>query len=476
MAQTYPPASIAQLTGASRETIEADAFSLLSLLDKHPSLSIFTRSTTGFQDVCQTYNINSDAAIQPLAVVRPCTEAEVSSIITHCSEHSPRIPMAIRSGGHSMWGISLVQDGVVIDLRALDQVEVAEDNLSVRIGGGITGGALNKKLESIGLCIPTGFCSSVGYAGWALGGGYGVLEGKYGLGCDQILAARVVTASGQVVDTKDDPELLWALRGAGNGNFGVVIELTIKVYPVPAMLAGLLVFSLTEAQSVFANFQNSITKDFPDEFSGDFRCGQMPGQGPVVAMLYSWVQEEKDLTRAKAHLEECKGFGNVLANTVIETTPSQFTMSLAPATTVRRQYHFRTRTVKEITPELVQVFQDVECPVGPSHILSHHAHGEAIKPDPTSCFPNRTRHIVLGINGAASSPLDMEIARVYADKTASQIKDKGLAVDRAYMNFTPPEEYDTELFFGKETTERLKALKNKYDGENVFSKAFPPLA
>ncbi|KAI5458821.1 hypothetical protein BGZ63DRAFT_407204 [Mariannaea sp. PMI_226] len=478
MAQPYPLPSIASLEGASRETVEADAPSLLPLFDKHLSLSAFTRSTASFQDVCQTCNIN--ITIQPLAVLRPRTENEVSSVVAYCAGHSPRIPVAVLSGGHSMWGTCLVQDGIVIDLRALEHVEVAEDKSFARIGGGITGGALNTKLESVGLSTPTGFCTGVGYAGWALGGGYGVLQGKYGLGCDQILAARVVAASGEVVDTKDDPELLWALRGAGNGNFGVVVELTIKVYPQPAMLAGNIAFSMADGQSVFAKFQESITEEFPDEFSGDFLCGYVPGLGPSILMLYTWVQENDDLTKAKAHLEKFQEIGNVLLNTVAETTPAQFASSLDPVTSIRLSYHFRTRTVKGITPELVQIFQDVECPVGPSHIISHHAHGAAIKPDPTSCFPIRTPHIVLGIGAAPPPPhgegsQQMDEARAYSDTLATTIKEKGLALDRAYMNFSPPEEHDTALFYGTEATERLRALKKKYDGENLFLKAYPPL-
>lgn len=218
-----------------------------------------------------------------------------------------------------MWGRSLVEDGVVVDLRALNHVEVAGDRTVARIGGGITGGALIKRLETLGLATPTGFCTGVGYAGWALGGGYGVLQGKYGLGCDQILAARMVTASGDVVDTNDDPELLWALRGAGNGNFGAVVELTIKVYPCPSMLGGYLGYSLTDATKVFAKFQESILEEFPDEFSGDFLCGYVPGLGHSVLMMYTWVQDDHNLSKAKAHLEKFQTIGDVLLNTVAES-------------------------------------------------------------------------------------------------------------------------------------------------------------
>ena len=313
----YPDTTVYAAAGASRETVLADVPLFLPLLDAHPSLTLFTRSTPGFEEVRQVFNAN--IAMQPLVIASPRTEAEVSATISFCSSHSPRMPLAIRSGGHDMWGRSLVQDGVVVDLRNINYVKISEDKTSARIGGGIMGGQLLEHIEKLGYTTPTGFCTGVGYAGWSLNGGYGVLEGKYGLGCDQILAARVVTATGEVVDTKDDPELLWALRGAGNGNFGAVVELTIKIYPQPTMLGGRLVFSLTEIQTVFTNLHQLLVEEFPDEYSGDFLCAYVPQLGHIITLLYTWVQDGKDLTRARAHLEKIQAVGKVLLNDVAES-------------------------------------------------------------------------------------------------------------------------------------------------------------
>ncbi|KAH7130907.1 hypothetical protein EDB81DRAFT_845542 [Dactylonectria macrodidyma] len=463
MAQPYPPSFLDGLEGASRETVEADAPTLVSLLDEHPSLFIFTRSTPSFKEVRQT--CNSTVVTRPLAIVRPRNEVEVSFVVSYCSGHSPRIPLVIRGGGHDMWGRSLVEDGVVVDLRALNHVGVASDQTFARIGGGITGGALIKQLETLDLATPTGFS---------------LVLRKYGLGCDQILAARVVTATGKVVDTNTDPELLWALRGAGNGNFGAVIELTIKVYPCPSMLGGYLGYSLADATNVFAKFQELISEKFPDEFSGDFLCGYVPGLGHSILMLYTWVQDNGDLSKAKTHLEKFQTIGDVLLNTVDETTPYGFASSLDPVTAVILPYHFRTRTVKSITPDLVKIFQEIQGPIGPSHIISHNAHGAAIKPEPGSCFPNRRPHIVFGIGAAPPHPYgpgnpEMDAARTYSNNMAAAIKDRGLALESAYMNFSPPEECDAELFYGKEATERLRALKMKYDSQNIFFKGYPTL-
>lgn len=215
-----------------------------------------------------------------------------------------------------MHGRSLVPDGVVLDMRSLNYVRVSEDKASATLGGGVLFGELQKALDEQGLIAATGFCNGVGYVGCATGGGYGVSGGKYGLGVDQMLGARVVTASGEIVDTDDDAELLWGLRGAGRGNFGVVVEVRITVYPPPNMLGGFLVFPLAEGAKVFGGFAELTGTDFPDAFSGDVAVVKSPEAGPVIMFLFTWLQESEDFALANAYLEKMSGLGTVLMNTV----------------------------------------------------------------------------------------------------------------------------------------------------------------
>ncbi|KAK1149048.1 hypothetical protein N8T08_007725 [Aspergillus melleus] len=128
--------------------------------------------------------------------------------------------MAVRSGGHDFFGRSLTAGGVLLDMRRIKNVSIASDRASVRVGGGIIAGDLQEELDRHGLFTPTGQSKTVGYVSWACGGGYGFYVGSYGFGVDQILEAKVVTASGTVINTREDEELLWALRGAGAGFHG----------------------------------------------------------------------------------------------------------------------------------------------------------------------------------------------------------------------------------------------------------------
>ncbi len=128
MSQTLQDESISNPESVSRSTLVADARLLVPLFDKLPSLLIYTRSSPTFEDVRHLFNYNITA--QPLAIIRPKSEEEVSSVVSFCSSQKPKVPLAIRSGGHDMAGRCLVEDGVVIDIRALNRIELADDKTS----------------------------------------------------------------------------------------------------------------------------------------------------------------------------------------------------------------------------------------------------------------------------------------------------------------------------------------------------------
>jgi FAD/FMN-containing dehydrogenase len=171
------------------------------------------------------------AHLRPAAVVRCATPADVAA--TLAVARGLRLPMAIRSGGHSVAGRSAT-DGIVLDVTPMRSVAVAGDVATV--GAGVRLGGVYDALAEHGRTIPAGCGPSVGIAGLTLGGGLGILGRKHGLTCDQLLRAQVVLANGRVVDCDEhhDGELFWALRGAGGGHFGVVTSLAFRTLPAPA--------------------------------------------------------------------------------------------------------------------------------------------------------------------------------------------------------------------------------------------------
>lgn len=171
------------------------------------------------------------AAVLPQAIVRCATARDVAETIAFADRYG--IELAVRSGGHCFAGHSTGR-GVVVDVSPMRSVRVDGDVAA--IGAGARLGHVYERLDERGRTIPGGTCPSVGVAGLTLGGGLGILGRRYGVTSDRLTAAQVVLASGDVVDCDErrQPDLFWALRGAGTGNFGIVTSLSFRTVPVPA--------------------------------------------------------------------------------------------------------------------------------------------------------------------------------------------------------------------------------------------------
>lgn len=323
---------------STREQIAADAPALRGLAEAHPDLLIYTLSAESYEVLRAYYN--AAATQKPMAIIRPRTEAEVLAVVREV--RAQNIPFGIRVGGHTInFDRAQGQDGVELDLRALDTIAIAEDKKSVRVGGGILSVNLARFLHSHGVTTPHGWCSTVGVAGWALGGGYGWSSAYYGLGVDQVLGARVALAGGEVVDTDDHPDLLWALRGAGNGNFGVVVELRLRLYPETATLCGLVGFPDSEAADVLAGL-GQFERELPVNFSGEMSHMTLPGVGPVLACLFVWTSEDDNLDEGWAFLEKFKALGTPFLNTVaagMMTRSDSLVMMMSLTTCNSRRLH-----------------------------------------------------------------------------------------------------------------------------------------
>jgi FAD/FMN-containing dehydrogenase len=170
----------------------------------------------------------------PAMVAECADEADVAAALAYARARG--VPFVVRGGGHSFAEHS-TSDGLVLDLGALDTITVADGRVTV--GAGVRVGALTDALASRGLVVPAGWCRSVGVVGAVLGGGYGVLGRYYGLGADHLLAARVLLADGRVVTASaaEHPDLFWALRGAGGGNFGIVLSARLRTRPAVPVVA-----------------------------------------------------------------------------------------------------------------------------------------------------------------------------------------------------------------------------------------------
>lgn len=197
---------------------------LKEFLADHPHIAYATPPDPDYASLRESFV--TEKSLNPQVIIRPQSASDIASLLPVLAKTN--IPFAIRTGGHDIFNRSQAHDGVTIDMRDIADIHVSEDTTSAKIGGGVISQTLTEHLETFGLTTPCPVTGTVGYVGWATHGGYGPLSTLYGLGVDQILAAKVATASGEIIDADD--ELLVGIRGAG-GAFGVIVELTIKVYP-----------------------------------------------------------------------------------------------------------------------------------------------------------------------------------------------------------------------------------------------------
>lgn len=168
------------------------------------------------------------------AAIALCTNAdEVSAAISYAKEN--KLAVTVKSGGHCMEGFSCNDGGLVINLSTLNHIEWLSDD-KIKVGPGCTLSQIYDELLPKKKIIPSGSCGGVGVGGLTLGGGYGLFSRKYGMTCDSLEEITMVDGKGNIRTSAQDPELLWACRGGGSGNYGVITDMVFKVHEAPQML------------------------------------------------------------------------------------------------------------------------------------------------------------------------------------------------------------------------------------------------
>jgi FAD/FMN-containing dehydrogenase len=246
---------------------------------------VIRRGTSGFAPAAHVYNELYDGVL-PNLVARPLDAADVHTAVSWGVANS--VPLRARSGGHSYAGYSTLSGGMVLDLRNLRGISVDTRSRTATIGAGSQLIDVYAALAARGVTIPAGSCPSVGIAGHAMGGGMGLAGRQLGLTADNLLSAQIVTADGRLrtASARSDPDLYWALRGGGGGNFGVVTSFTLRVHRVPRTVAGFTVsWPWSQAADALAAWQawgphapSAVTSIFHLSASGGRNLVNVSGQ------------------------------------------------------------------------------------------------------------------------------------------------------------------------------------------------------
>jgi FAD/FMN-containing dehydrogenase len=225
-----------------------------------------------YDEVRKVYNALVDR--HPAVIVRCADVADVLSTVNFAREQ--KLPVSIRGGGHNVAGFAVNDDGVVIDLSPMKGMHVDPARRVVRAEGGVTWGDLDHATHPFGFAVPGGIISTTGIAGLTLGGGIGNLTRTYGLSCDSLLSADVVTADGQLVTASatENPDLFWALCG-GSGNFGVVTSFEFRLQPADTVLAGFIIYPLEIARDAMRNYREFM-RTAPNEVNAYFGFHLIP--------------------------------------------------------------------------------------------------------------------------------------------------------------------------------------------------------
>ena len=235
-----------------------------------------------YDEARKVYNAMIDR--RPALIARSADPADVAKVVAFARDYD--LPLAIRGAGHNGAGLGTVDDGVVIDLSEMKDIQVDPGNRTVRVGGGATWGEVDRATGEHGLATPSGIVASTGVGGLTLGGGLGHLTRMYGLTIDNLLEAEMVLASGEQVraSATEHPDLFWALRGGG-GNFGVVTAFEFRLHEVDTVIAGPTFWPVECGATVLAAYREFLPAA-PRELNGFFAFATVPPAPPFPEPLH----------------------------------------------------------------------------------------------------------------------------------------------------------------------------------------------
>ncbi|MEV6109072.1 FAD-binding oxidoreductase [Streptomyces sp. NPDC051940] len=263
------------------------------------------------------YNTRFDG-LRPAAVAYVSHRGDVAEALAFARAQG--VPVAVRSGGHSYAGYSSGDGRLVIDVSALARTDTGGDTATVGAGARLVD--VYEALAGRGRTIPAGSCPTVGVAGLTLGGGHGVVSRAYGLTCDSLTGATVVTADGRTLECGEgeNEDLFWALRGAGNGNFGVVTELRYRTHPASEIVNCYMTWPWSRAERLVRTWQRWGPEQ-PDELWSAVHLGGRAGEPPTATVLVMSLRDEAGVHTAVDRLADQPGGPGPAASVSVTPVP-----------------------------------------------------------------------------------------------------------------------------------------------------------
>ncbi|WP_340104258.1 FAD-binding oxidoreductase [Rhodohalobacter sp. 8-1] len=384
------------------------------------------------------------------------------------------IEVSIRSGGHSGPGLGLVDDGMVIDLSPMKDIQVDPKRKTVKVEPGCTWGDVDAATHEYGLATVSGVISTTGVGGLTLGGGHGYLTRKYGLTIDNLISADVVLADGNLVHASENEnaDLFWALRGGG-GNFGVVTSFEYQLHTVKNVIAGPMFWPIDQLETTMKWYRDWLP-DMPDDVYAFYLVSEVPSADPfpeeirgikVCGLMWCYTgpqdQFEKYLKQARSAAKPLFEFTGEMPYPALQT---MFDGLFPPG----YQWYWKGDFVHEISDEAIKEhvrFANIPTPLSTMHLYPVDGAAHEVGSDETA-WNKRDARWSMVIVGVDPDPENAEKIKTWARNYWKAVHPHTLG--GSYVNFMMEEGQDrVEASYG-DNYKRLQKVKAKYDPDNFF--------
>lgn len=424
---------------------------------------VLTPDSETYEEVRKVHNglINK----RPSLIARCLTSSDVAAALRVA--HGCALEVSVRGGGHNVAGKAVTDAGLMIDLSLMKDVQVDPAAQTITAEGGVTWGELNIAAHEHGLATTGGVISTTGVAGLTLGGGLGWMMGRYGLAVDNLTSAEVVLASGDIVaaDADTNPDLFWAIRGGG-GNFGVVTAFTFRAHPLSTVLGGAVVHPLPAARDTL-RFYRDTTPSLPDDLSVFAALQHAPDDTKVCGLAVCHVA--LDEAQAELDVKSIREFGPPVMD-MVERMPYPVVNTLVddafPFGSLNYwKSAFFTDLSDDAIDKLVKAFEST--PTTSCLLLIEHLHGAATRIDPTAtAFPHRAPGYNLLIMAEWADPAQTDDGIAWARGTYNALRPH--MSEAAYVNYLDDDDASRVRAAYGPNFDQLRALKARYDPENLF--------
>jgi FAD/FMN-containing dehydrogenase len=415
---------------------------------------------------------------RPRLIARCSGTADVVAAVRFAREHD--LEIAVRGGGHNVAGTAVCDDGIVIDLSAMNAVSVDAVGRVALVQGGALWGDVDHETQAFGLATTGGIVGHTGVGGLTLGGGIGWLMRKHGLTVDNLVDAEVVTAEGEIIraSADDHPDLFWALRGGG-GNFGVVTAFRFALHPVgPTVIAGPVFWAGEDTVEVL-RFYREFVSGAPDELGNVIRLGTIPPlpvvseelhYRPAIAVASCYAGPLEDGAGAVRALRE---FGKPLVDLVGPTRYVDHQTGLDDTVPHGWHYYWKATNLTGLSDEVIDIVAEhaYRASSPRSYAAMFHLGGAVARvPRDAAAYPGRDAEHNIVIDAAWLPAEDDAVGAVERAWTRGFLD--ALEPHRAgvYVNFLDADDDQSRVreAYGEDTYRRLTEVKAKYDPENVF--------